>query len=521
MAFYEYAAPRPYFDKRTAPTHVVTDADRDRLQSYDLYDGMYKNQPNTFKVQQRGQDAQPIYLPAPRKCVEAANRFLAVDFGFLVESQDETLKAQITALVRKLFKREQFLIKFASQKRYGLVRGDAFWHLVADDTKLPGERISIFELDPRHVFPILENDDVDKVIGYHLVNIVADPTDENKTKKIARRQTYRKTPEGTITSELAFFETSKWDDRNLKPTDLKPVNVPGGFPPKVLPATITHLPIYQIRNERMAGKPFGFSDIYGFERVFGAVNQAVSDEELTLAMAGLGVYFTTSGPPRNESNEIVPWDMGPARIIEGDKDTTFERVSGVSSVAPMIDHMRFILDETQAGLGIPDIAAGKIDVTVAESGISLQLQLAPLLAQNAEKEGVLIGVYDQMFFDLLHGWMVAYEEIPQNPPALLVSVVGDPLPRNRAADLGELTGLVQANIVTIAEARGILVARFGYDMLRGTSGIISADPIMTQERLLNEARNPDDWARRLLEETGTGTGEPSSGAANGRANLLP
>lgn len=521
MAFDEYAAPRPYFDKSKAPVHVVSQADSDRLQSYDLYDGIYKNQPQTFKIQQRGQDAQPIYLPAPRKCIEAANRFLAVDFGFLVESQDDALKAQLTALVRKLFKREQFLIKFSTQKRYGLVRGDAFWHIVADDTKADGARISIFELDPRHVFPILENDDVDKVIGYHLVNIITDPTDENKTKKIARRQTYRKTPQGTITSELAFFESSKWDDRNLKKNDLKPLNRPGGFPPKELPPTIARLPVYQIRNERMSGKPFGFSELYGFERVFGAVNQAVSDEELTLAMAGLGVFFTTSGPPRDENNEIVPWDMGPARIIEGDRDTVFERISGVTSVAPMIDHMRFILDETQAGLGIPDIASGKVDVTIAESGISLQLQLAPLLAQNAEKEGVLIGVYDQMFFDLLHGWMVAYEGIPDNPPALLVSVVGDPLPRNRAADINELTGLVEANIVSIQEARGILVARFGYDMLRGTNGVISADPIMTQERLLNEARNTDEFTRRLLEETGTGTGEPSSGAANGRATLLP
>jgi len=512
MSFEPYASAVPFFDTAKAPTHVVDPEDKLRLQSYDLYENIYWSVPQTFKIMQRGQDSRPIYLPSARKMIEACNRFLGVDFGFFVTGTDsEDERIGVTALLHKLFKRENFFMKYATQKRYGLIRGDALWHIVGDPTKVPGEgeALSIYELDPRTYFPIFDKDNAEKRIGCHLVDIITDPNDANKSKKVARRQTYLKEETGEITSELAYFEPNAWDDRHLEPKDIKRLRtVTNKF---ALPPAITMLPVYEIPNNRIPGKTFGYSELLGVERVFAAVNQAVSDEELSLAMAGLGVFWTTAGPPVDTAGNIVPWDIGPAQVVEVAKDTSFNRLQGVTSVAPMIDHMRFILDETQGGLGIPDIAAGKVDVTVAESGISLQLQLAPLLAKNAEKELTLISSYDQFFYDLVHSWMVAFEGVSDGSTATAVAVVGDPMPKNRKAQIDEIITLVGGNLISIEEGR-IRLQKLGYEF-EGTA----ADPIISQERELARARNADPYIDRLNEETGTA----GQGATNSNNGTVP
>src|SRR3546814_6544261 len=49
----------------------------------------------------------------------------------------------LMAAFNQLFSREAFPSKYNSNKRYGLIRGDWAFHITADDTKLPGERISL------------------------------------------------------------------------------------------------------------------------------------------------------------------------------------------------------------------------------------------------------------------------------------------------------------------------------------------------------------------------------------------
>lgn len=467
MAFNPYESASLYFQQGKAPAYAVTDEDKQRIQSYELYERIYWTQPNTFKVMQRGTDSYPIYLPSARKIIEACNRFLAVDFGYLIEGAEEPQ----TLLIDSLFKRERFLTKFATQKRYGLIRGDALWHIVGDDTQEEGRRISIYELDPSTYFPIMDPNNAEKRVGCHLVDVITDPQDPNGSKKVARVQTYRKQEDGSISSEINDFEVGAWDDRNLPAKDIKKIR--SVKPLFTLPAPITTLPVYALPNIRIPGpKPFGFSEIMGIERVFAAVTQAVSDEELSLAMAGLGVFWTTAGPPKNEAGQIVPWDIGPARMLEIAKDTEIGRLGGITSVQPMIDHMNFILDETQGGVGVPDIAAGKVSVEIAESGISLQLQLSPLLAKNAEKEGVMIERYDEMFYDLMHGWLPAYEGTDAATEAALLAVAGDPTPRNRKAEIDELFAAVAAKVISVKEAREILVKRFGYTLQASTDALI-------------------------------------------------
>lgn len=467
MAFDPYASVKTFFDNRNVPAYAASAEDVARLQSYGFYENAYWNMPDTFKVMQRGFDAAPIYLPSPRKMIEAVNRFYANKFNYLITKDEGTTYAD---LIFSLFKREKFFTKFSTQKRYGLIRGDALWHLVGDDTKPPGERLSMYELSPGNYFPIMDGE---KRVGCYLVDIITDPLDPNGTKQVARVQTYRKEENGGISSKLEYYEPNAWDARNLKPKDIKLIRTV--TPQFSLPPEITSLPVYDVPNTRIPGpSPFSYSEILGIERVFAAVNQSISDEELSLAMAGLGIFWTNAGPPRDpQSGAIVPWDIGPARMIEVAAGSSVGRLDGISSVAPMIDHMKFMLGEVQSGLSIPDVAAGRVEVTVAESGISLQLQLSPLIAHTQEKEGGLIETYDQMFYDLLHGWLPAYEGTSPDTETTMVSVTDDPMPRNRKADIDELIALKNAGVLSAEDVREILIARHGYQISASVDRLIS------------------------------------------------
>jgi hypothetical protein len=141
------------------------------------------------------------------------------------------------------------------------------------------------------------------------------------------------------------------------------------------------------------------------------------------------------------------------------------------------------------GASVPDIAAGKVDVAIAESGISLRLQLAPILAANAEREQNMIGVYDQMFFDLTRMWLPAYESITTD--ATVTAIVDDPLPKNRAEQIKEITDLVTAKILSVEEGRQELI-KLGYEIDASTEGLIAEQAAV--------AEATDTFAKRAAEE---------------------
>lgn len=417
--------------------------DQERVRAYDVYEGIYWNNPNAYQLVRHGDDQVPFYIPAARKIVEACNRFLAVDFTYNLDPKYGSDQERQTTndFIRQLFKRERFYSKFSSQKRHGLLRGDAIWHIIADRAKPAGRRLSIQDVKPHNYFPILDPDDPTKVIGCHLVNKVPDPTDPRKA--IARRQTYRKIIDDMgnvqIESSLGLYEIGKWDDRYLQLSDISLVKQI--IQPFILPGA-TSIPVYHIPNFNHGSDDiFGSSELRGIETAITAVNQSLSDEDLTLLMQGLGVYWTTAGPPKDADGNETDFNISPAHMLELPAEAQAGRLTGVSSVAPMLDHMKFILDETQAGIGIPDVAIGKIDVSVAESGISLALQLSPILANNAEKEQEMLGVYDNFFYDLIHYWLPEYEGLTQAAECDMVSVVGDPMPINRQAVIDEIVQL--------------------------------------------------------------------------------
>lgn len=493
MPIDQYASARPYFPA-SPPAGLNTD-DQDRIQSYLLYENMYWNSPETFKIIARSEDSQPIYLPSARNMIEATHRFLAIDWDYVVNPKVGTSGDQeiIKSLLQQLFKREMMYAKFANQKRFGLIRGDAMWHITADPDKDAGQRISMHELDPGQYFPITDPDNSDRIIGCYIVDEVPDPRDKDKT--LTRRQMYRKEDNGTITSELALFELAKWDDRD-DPADA--VKVQDVFPAAPLPPTITQIPVYHIRNFR-TNATFGSSQIRGIETVLAAVNQTISDQDLAISMQGLGVYWTDAGPPKNADGSDGDFIMGPGEVVEVAPGSNFGRVSGISGALPGIEHMKFMLEQASEAMGLPDIARGRADVTIAESGISLMIQMSPLLAQNGEKELEMLGVYDQMFFDLTRMWFPAYEQTGVLEVEI-DTVVGDPMPKNRDAQIAEILTLVTSvpQLITVEMAQAKL-SELGYEfpdnaaqaiMDESSARALAADPFGT--RMQQEGDQADE-----------------------------
>lgn len=533
----QYASAKKFFGN--APNYVVSNDDKDRLRAYDLYEDIYWGSPDTFKLVERGDNEIPIYLPSAKKIIEATNRFLAVDFDFLVQEGSDAVKQYW----ENLFKRERVRTKFATQRRYGLIRGDALWHITANPNKPAGSRLSVHELDPRYYFPITDIYDDTNILGCHIIQPIQDPrTPDDATKIVMRRQTYRKAsavklpgggytvsenvPASTapapaddrkspedfgetrepITSELAAFEIDKWDDRFLKPGDLKQIAWAGTIPERPL-ENIFVIPVYHVPNGRMPGSVFGCSQIRGIETVISAANQAISDEDLTLAMQGLGVYWTSAGPPLDTQGNETAWNIGPGEVAEVPAGEQFGRVSGVSSVAPFLEHINFILGEAQLGAGVPDIAMGKVDVTVAESGISLRLQLAPILSANSEKEQEMISTYDQMFYDICTMWLPEYEDLAEAADAVVVAVFGDPLPVNRTAKLQEIIDMVTSTppLMTIRQAV-IELGKLGFDFTPA-----DVTELTEAAKSARAAGTPDPFGNRLQNESGGANGGPGSG----------
>lgn len=491
MAVDQYAGVRKFFPE-SLPEGLTGD-DQARVAAYDVYERFYWNEPDAFKIVARSEDASPVYIPTAMNMIEASYRFLAIDWNYFVNPDVGTSGDQqlVSELFKKLFKREDMYAKFSTQKRYGLIRGDAMWHITADPSKVPGERISIHELHPGQYFEIEDPENPDRIVGCHLVDVIDDPRDPET--RVSRVQTYRKDEDGLITSTLELFELNKWDGRADPDA---PVKIRDVRSPITLPPQITQIPVYHIKNFRTSAR-YGSSQIRGLETVMAAVNQTVSDQDLAISMQGLGVYWTDGGPPKDADGNDMPFVMGPAEVVEVAPGNTFGRVSGISGALPGIEHMQFLINQASEANGVPEIARGRADVNVAESGIALSIQMAPILSQNGEKEQVMLGVMDQMFYDITNMWFPAYEQLATNVVVEVTNVVGDPMPQNREAKIAEILTLVTSvpPLITIEMAQSELA----------TLGYVFPDNAATQ--VLDDARNltgarsaADPFAERMTQE---------------------
>lgn len=428
-----------------------------RLASYLVYEEMYWNVPEAFKVIQRGSDSKPIYVPAARQIIETMQRYLAPGFNIIADPTAGSAGEQAKAMevLTPFIRREGLYSMFSANKRYGLIRGDWLFHIFADSELPEGSRISIEAVDPGTYFPIYAEDQV-TIIGCHLVDFVAD--DAGKVSIF--RQTYRKTTEAAgpspITRESAIFEVDAWGGPTLQEKRIGVVD-----PVETLPEEIQHIPVYHIANTQEPGTPWGSSELRGIERMLAAINQSVSDEEIELVLNGLGVYVTDAGSPRNEdTGEPEPWNLGPAKVIELPNGKTFERVSGTTSVRPHQDHLKYLHDQLDLATGASAAAKGIVEVSVAESGIALALQMAPIFSRAAEKELIITDVMTQMLFDL-RAWFEAYE-FAGIGEALWIPRYGDRIPLNRAERFKEVMAMFGGKLVSGSWARRELT-KIGYE----------------------------------------------------------
>lgn len=492
---------------RPLPSHVRDgDQDLDRIAAYNTYEDIWSNVPEAFdKLLRDGDDPKSRrYIPAARGLIEAVNRYLAMDPNMVWDpvpgatvSQDQmdAWVAQVAAMMA----REEFNIKFLAMKRWWLIRGDALLVISADPLKEQGTRLRITEVPADQYFPMYSGTDGERVIGCYLASIVQDDDDADIIQRIEYRKVLTEddvsetgAPLGSIFYRVGFFELDGWDDRAPDPQDLKPVDVPSwadpgdvevspldGYP---LPALITSIPAYHFRNNRRGGIPgrFGTSELQGLETLLSGMIQNATDEDMAVALMGIGMYWTDSGKPRDAQGREAEWVVAPGTIIELEKDGKLGKVEGVGSVTPMQDHLNFMKTEARDAAAIPAVAAGQRDPNQDTSGVALRIEFMPVLAKNMEKEEELASKLTHLLFDLATMWFPAYEGI--TPPQVQPSVTfGDPLPTDRAATLKEILDMVTARVVSVEWAQGELASRLGYKFPTGMLASIVAE----QEQLLD------------------------------------
>jgi hypothetical protein len=504
----QYNSAKMYADRVAVKIPAATSTfDLARIQAYTLYEDFFLNLPDSYRVILRGEDnaQQQIYVPTPEKIIEAICRFHAINPVI----EWSTKNAELEAYFADLWDREAFVRKQTDNKRWGCVRGDSAYYLTVDENKPDGQRISINNLDPSCYFPIENPLVAGQILGCYIVDEVPKPGGKAGDKAI-RRQSYmrenKRNGDGSITFtgkiiyDSMIFEQGKWDSRTLEADKIKKIGTL--VPPKYMPPEIDKLPVYFIPNSAIDGSIFGRSELAGIETLVTAINQTMTDEDITLAMKGLGCYVTDAPAPRDAADKVTDWEVGPARVLEVPEGKTFVNLAGVNSVQPMLDHVNKADEFAQQGKGVPEIAVGKVDVTIAESGISLKFQLGPILAKGREKQDYRGSVETQMHYDILHKWIPAFEkQLGAIPEDLRIKIVyGDPVPKDDDKIFEMHLKIYDLGIYPTEKLYEALNAMpFGFNFEPGDfekaqeeakKKAESSDPFGAA--LANEAGNPDD-----------------------------
>lgn len=475
----------------TLPTWMDA-MDAQRILAYQIYEQIYWSVPDTFKLVLRGsENTSPIYVPTARTLVDTTNRYLCPDPEFIINPQLGTPEEQelCRAMFSATFARERFWSKFQANKKYGVLRGDWLWHVMANPAKAQGRRIKIETVDPAAYFPVYHPADPDRIIAVYLIEQFIN----DQGKVLIKRQSYIKGADPinndgsdtTIYNAIATYDQSKWQALDDEAIEIQK-------PPTPLPPQITTIPVYHIPHQETPGDIFGSSELRGFERIMAAINQAVSDEEMALALEGLGMYSTDGGPPRDENNQITNWILGPGRVVEHPFGSKFERVNGVNSVAPVQEHLQFLISQLREASAASDVAVGKVDVTVAESGIALALQLGPMLAKVGIERETVTDVHNQMLHDMSHGWFPAYEGF--ETPCAIGLTYGTGIPENKAERFAQIMAMYSAT-PPLVDTAWVLneLTELGYFFPTGTAG-----RAMDEAQALAQATDP--FASRLDED---------------------
>lgn len=472
-----YSTAMPYVSDASAGGWS-SEYDRQRMLSYGFYDDAYNND-RTARLMLRTADDTPVLVPTAKRLINALARYVGKGWGYKVLSLDplseeaaEATPEQVIEAQRQLgmlFARERLLTTFRAGVPEWLRRGDWLWMVSADPLKREGRRISIKPIDPRRYF-VMQNDpsDASRVTGQQLIEevVIGD--------KIGLFvQTWVKSSDplhpnfGTEEPDEGFpiaYDAQAFDVADFGDPDKRKMLAYEGNLPQAFVEGITSLPIYHIRNNETTDDPYGRSDLSGLESLLAAVNQTISDEDLALAMTGLGQYWTDSGAPVDETTgQPTSWKLGPKRVVEVGTGNKFDRIDGISSVDPSQDHTEYLEDRAFGTAGLSDVSIGTADEAVAESGIALAIRFSPTADAVAVKNEALNAVFTQMFHDLKE-WLAVYEGVDLGPVVIVSETDdGNLLPFNREARWKELMEGIDAGVFTPEYAVGVLEEEFGYE----------------------------------------------------------
>lgn len=461
--FTQYSSVMPFVQSDEA-INWVPESERERLQSYIKYDQMYWNETKAFELMRRGTEANPLILPNPKAIVDPTAHFLLK--GLRLEAKGNAQKR-----LDDFCKRERFQSRFGVAKHTGVVKGDWLMHITADPDEEEEHKVSLTSVDPGSYFPVYDDDDLDKLIKVHLAYMFKDGDGKDAIKRL----TYEKIEldgRKRISVYEAIFESEREKWMGEKPPLKRLINE------DVLPESITTIPVYHFKNQDWQGQPFGSSELRGYERVLQSQNQTMTDEEIALALEGLGVYATDGGPPVDDDGNDIAWEISPARVMEVATGAYFKRVEGISSIAPMLEHAKYLNDNMHEAAGT--FRSGSIDVQVAESGISLAIRFIPTTAKLEHRDQDGVDTLQQMWYDWSF-WEEEFEGSVKGGTEIEVKL-GEKLPINREEVISELNNMHDRKIISGAYYRSQMNKLFGYTF--------PADDAMDQEIVDEQTR----WA---------------------------
>lgn len=407
----------------------VPELDRDRISSYQKYEEIYWSYDQAFQLQDDTGE-RPVFIPNPRVIVDTTSHFWMK--GLQITSSGPTQQA-----LEDFMDREEFTPKFHVAKHSGVVRGDFILHLTADPTKPEGTRVSVNSVDPAMFFPEFDDQNLDRVVAVNLVEQVINPEDPSQI--FIHRLRYRYVLIGVerkVTSQEAWYEVENWD----KGTRVTVKNIRSEV---LLPDPITTIPVYHFKNQPWQGDPFGSSELRGYEAIQQRINQSATDEDVALALEGLGVYATDAPTPTDDEGNEVPWSISPGRVVETPSGSKFDRVKGIGSVEPFQAHIGMMIDNMYEASAT--FRASMVDAKVAESGIALAIRFLPTTAKLEERDFFGTAKLTQFWFDW-RMWHQAFEgqELAQE----IKVVIGDKLPTNNNDRLNVLNNLVDRKAIT-------------------------------------------------------------------------
>lgn len=450
----------------------VSEEDQERIAAYAAYQNMYWSETQAFELIRRTDDGSPIYIPRPKMIADITAHYLTK--GLSIGVEDPEKQQEFHLFLEDFLKRERFYSRWQTAKLKGVVLGDWIFHVTADPTKEEGKRISLTSVDPASYFPEYDPDDDEQIIGAKLVEQMQNPDDRSKTVVHVLHYWYGE--DGSVWRQEDLWELEGWNN------PAKAKRVKAILPPAPLDSDITHIPLYHFRNAEWDGFHFGNSELKGYERLFQAINQAISDEELALALVGLGVYATDAGRPKDASTgREVDWEVSPGVVLEVPGATMFKRLEGITTVTPVQDHLSYLDGALLDASATSQVALGNVDVQVAESGIALALKFMPTLAKIEYRDTACVDILTQMWYDLKF-WFLVYEGKNFIDQEIKVRL-GDKLPINRAKVIEELNNMLDRKVISRKFYRQEVERKLGYIF---PSTI--ADDILAEETALKEAQ---------------------------------